>query len=35
MNWNNYTEFLLSSIPGAKLVSGGTTINCRCRVSRF
>lgn len=31
MNWNNYAEFLLSSIPGAKLVSGGTTVNCRCR----
>lgn len=30
MNWDNYRQFLLSNIPRAKLVSGGSHINCRC-----
>ena len=31
MNIEQYKEFLLASIPGAKVVSGGSHINCRCR----
>lgn len=31
MNPEVYKNFILSSIPGSKLVSGGTHINCRCR----
>lgn len=31
MDWEAYKQFLLDNISGAKLVSGGTTINCRCR----
>jgi len=31
MNAEAYKNFLLASIPGAKVVSGGTHINCRCR----
>lgn len=31
MNSEQYKEFLLASIPGAKIVSGGSHINCRCR----
>ena len=30
MDINQYREFLLSSIPTAKLASGGSFINCRC-----
>jgi hypothetical protein len=30
MNWQRYTEFLLSKIPSAKRASGGKVINCRC-----
>lgn len=31
MDSERYKQFLLASIPGAKLVSGGSHINCRCR----
>ena len=31
MNPEVYKNFILASIPGAKLVSGGNHINCRCR----
>lgn len=31
MDWSYYKDYLLRVIPGSKLVSGGTTINCRCR----
>lgn len=30
MDWDIYRQYLLSSIPKAKLVSGGSHINCRC-----
>ena len=31
MNWDEYKNYLLSAIPGAKIASGGKLINCRCR----
>ena len=31
MDWNLYKNYLLNSIPGAKVVSGGREILCRCR----
>ena len=31
MDWNAYKNFLLNNIPGAKVVSGGKEILCRCR----
>lgn len=30
MDWNVYKNYLLSCLPNAKLVSGGSEINCRC-----
>ena len=30
MDWDKFTNFLLSSIPSAKKASGGKVINCRC-----
>lgn len=31
MDWNLYKNYLLNNIPGAKVVSGGREILCRCR----